>query len=255
MIGYLYPERPVANMCFKVYGYISMAQALTFVADFKLGHYMKIPPRAMFTAQMVGTVVAVIVYQCTAWWLMGAIPNLCDTSMLPPDSPWTCPMDRVFFDASVIWGLVGPRRIFGNLGQYSSVNWFFLGGAIAPVLVWLAHKAFPKQDWILAINMPVLLGATAMMPPASAINFTSWIFMAFLSGYVVFRYRQDLWRKYNYVISGGLDAGTAFVTILLFLTLQSQNINLDWWGNRGEPCPLATCPTAKGVVVDGCPIF
>lgn len=255
VIGYLYPERPVANMCFKVYGYISMAQALTFVADFKLGHYMKIPPRAMFTAQMVGTVVAVIVYQCTAWWLMGAIPNLCDTSMLPPDSPWTCPMDRVFFDASVIWGLVGPRRIFGNLGQYSSVNWFFLGGAIAPVLVWLAHKAFPKQDWILAINMPVLLGATAMMPPASAINFTSWIFMAFLSGYVVFRYRQDLWRKYNYVISGGLDAGTAFVTILLFLTLQSQNINLDWWGNRGEPCPLATCPTAKGVVVDGCPIF
>lgn len=49
------PRAPVANMCFKVYGYISMAQALTFVADFKLGHYMKIRPRAMFTAQMVGT--------------------------------------------------------------------------------------------------------------------------------------------------------------------------------------------------------
>lgn len=52
IIGYMYPERPVANMCFKVYGYISMAQALTFLADFKLGHYMKIPPRAMFMAQV-----------------------------------------------------------------------------------------------------------------------------------------------------------------------------------------------------------
>lgn len=255
VIGYLYPERPVANMCFKVYGYISMTQALQFVMDFKLGHYMKIPPRAMFTAQMVGTVVAVVVYQCTAWWLMSDIRNLCDTSLLPPGSPWTCPMDRVFFDASVIWGLVGPRRIFGNLGEYSNINWFFLGGAIAPVLVWLAHRAFPKQKWILAVNMPVLLGATGMMPPATAINFTSWIFVAFVSGFVVFRYRQDWWKKYNYVVSGGLDAGTAFVTILLFLTLQSQNINLEWWGNKGEPCPLATCPTAKGVIVDGCPVL
>jgi hypothetical protein len=35
-----------------VYGYISMAQALTFLADFKLGHYMKIPPRSMFMAQV-----------------------------------------------------------------------------------------------------------------------------------------------------------------------------------------------------------
>lgn len=52
VIGYLYPERPVANMCFKVYGYISMVQALSFLGDFKLGHYMKIPPRSMFMAQV-----------------------------------------------------------------------------------------------------------------------------------------------------------------------------------------------------------
>ena len=52
VIGYIYPERPVANMCFKVYGYISMTQALIFISDFKLGHYMKIPPRSMFMAQV-----------------------------------------------------------------------------------------------------------------------------------------------------------------------------------------------------------
>nr|KYP34177.1 Oligopeptide transporter 6 [Cajanus cajan] len=52
LIGYMYPGRPVANMCFKVYGYISMVQALTFLQDFKLGHYMKIPPRIMFMAQV-----------------------------------------------------------------------------------------------------------------------------------------------------------------------------------------------------------
>ncbi|KAF8379767.1 hypothetical protein HHK36_029216 [Tetracentron sinense] len=255
VIGYIYPGRPVANMCFKVYGYISMQQALTFLQDFKLGHYMKIPPRTMFMAQVVGTVIAVFVYLGTGWWLMETIPNLCDTNVLPPNSPWTCPMDRVFFDASVIWGLIGPRRFFGNLGIYAAVNWFFLGGAITPFLVWLAHKAFPDQKWIRLIHMPVLLGATSMMPPATAVNFTSWIIVGFLSGFVVYRYRPELWQRHNYVLSGGLDAGTAFISVLLFLCLFSKDISLNWWGNNSEVCPLDYCPTAKGVVVEGCPVF
>ncbi|KAL0317966.1 UNVERIFIED_CONTAM: Oligopeptide transporter 6 [Sesamum angustifolium] len=254
IIGYAYPGRPVANMCFKVYGYISMVQALTFIADFKLGHYMKIPPRAMFTVQLVGTVISVIVYTITAWWLMGTIPNLCDTSLLPEGSPWTCPMDHVFYDASVIWGLVGPQRIFGNLGIYPAINWFFLGGAIAPLLVWLAAKAFPKQKWIGLIHMPVLLGATAMMPPATAVNYTSWVIVAFLFGFVLYRYQPQWWQRYNYILSGGLDAGTAFVTVVMFFALQSKDILPVWWGNNVDGCPLAACPTAKGISAHGCPV-
>ncbi|KAI4384859.1 hypothetical protein MLD38_002958 [Melastoma candidum] len=255
VIGYLYPERPVANMLFKVYGYISMTQAITFLMDFKLGHYMKIPPRSMFMAQVLGTIVSVVIYLLTAWWLMESIPNLCDTSKLAANSPWTCPADQVFFDASVIWGLDGPRRIFGDQGAYMNVNWFFLGGAVAPMLVYLAHKAFPKQSWILLIHMPVLLGSTAMMPPASAVNYTMWVLIGFLSGYVVYRHKPEWWKRYNYVLSGGLDAGTAFMSVLLFLVLQNQNISVDWWGNQSEGCPLAHCPTAKGVKMAGCPVF
>ena len=43
IIGYALPGRPVAMMMFKTWGYITMAQALQFTSDFKLGHYMKIP--------------------------------------------------------------------------------------------------------------------------------------------------------------------------------------------------------------------
>lgn len=52
IIGYIYPGRPLANVAFKTYGYISMAQALGFLSDFKLGTYMKIPPKSMFIAQV-----------------------------------------------------------------------------------------------------------------------------------------------------------------------------------------------------------
>ncbi|KAJ4956467.1 hypothetical protein NE237_013250 [Protea cynaroides] len=255
IIGYMYPGYPVANMCFKVYGYISMSQALSFLQDFKLGHYMKVPPRSMFMAQVLGTLIASLVYLGTAWWLMSSIPHLCDTSMLPSDSPWTCPMDRVFYSASVIWGLIGPRRFFGDLGPYAAVNWFFLGGAIAPILVWVAHKAFPQQKWIRLINMPVLLGATGMMPPASAVNFSSWLLLGFLFGFVLYRYKQNWWQRHNYVLSGALDAGLAIMGVLLFLCLGLQEVSIDWWGNDLDGCSLATCPTAKGVVVDHCPVF
>lgn len=251
IIGYIYPGYPVANMCFKVYGYISMTQAITFLQDFKLGHYMKIPPRTMFMAQVVGTLIAALVYLSTAWWLMETIPGICtDTTTV-----WTCPSDTVFYDASVIWGLIGPRRIFGDLGIYEAVNWFFLAGAIAPILVWLVAKAFPQQEWIRLINMPVLIGATGSMPPATAVNYTSWIILGFLSGFVAYRYRPDWWRRHNYVLSGALDAGLAFMGVLLYFSLELEDVSLSWWGNDLDGCPLAQCPTAKGVIVDGCPIY
>ncbi|KAK8966041.1 Oligopeptide transporter 7 [Platanthera guangdongensis] len=253
IIGYLYPGRPVANMCFKVYGFISMSQALTFLQDFKLGHYMKIPPRAMFMAQVAGTMIASTIHLGTAWWLMDSIPNICDTRLLPPDSPWTCPGDHVFYDASVIWGLIGPRRIFGQLGRYSAVNWFFLAGSIAPFLVWLAHRAFPSAKWIGLINVPVLIGPLGLMPPATAVNFTTWILVGFLSGYIVYKFRREWWQRYNYVLSGALDAGLAFMAVLLYMCVGLEKIGLKWWGNELDGCPLAHCPIAEGVVVDGCP--
>ena len=52
IIGYIYPGKPIANVAFKTYGYISMTQALAFLQDLKLGQYMKIPPKAMFIVQV-----------------------------------------------------------------------------------------------------------------------------------------------------------------------------------------------------------
>ena len=192
-----------------------------------------------------------MVYLSTAWWLMETVPNIC----LDKKSVWTCPNDTVFYNASIIWGLIGPRRIFGNLGTYTAINWFFLGGAIAPILVWLATKAFPQQEWIRLINMPVLIGATGSMPPATAVNYTSWIVVGFLSGFVVYRYKPNWWRRHNYVLSGALDAGLAFMAVLIYFCLNLEEVNLEWWGNELDGCPLASCPSAKGVVVDGCPVF
>ncbi|KAI3448216.1 hypothetical protein Pfo_004881 [Paulownia fortunei] len=252
VMGIIYPGRPIANVCFKTYGYMSMAQAVSFLGDFKMGHYMKIPPRSMFIVQIIGTITAGTVNMAVAWWLLTSIKNICQDDLLPPDSPWTCPSDHVFFNASVIWGLMGPKRIFGTLGNYSSMNWFCLGGALGPVVVWLLHKAFPKQSWIPLINLPVLLGATGSVP--QALNYNAWIIVGTLFNCFVFHYRKMWWQRYNYILSAALDAGVGFMAVLLYFSVGMENKEIDWWGAKEEHCKLATCPTAEGIVVDGCPV-
>lgn len=204
---------------------------------------------------MIGTVIAGTVNIGVAWWLLSTVENICQDQLLPPNSPWTCPGDRVFFDASVIWGLVGPKRIFGPLGNYQALNWFFLIGAFGPLLVWLLHRAFPSKKWIELINLPVLLGATAIMPPATSANFNCWVVIGTIFGYFVYRHRKTWWQRYNYVLSAALDAGVAFMAVLLYFSLTMNGTSISWWGADGEHCELASCPTAKGIVVDGCPVF
>ncbi|XP_022975803.1 oligopeptide transporter 4-like [Cucurbita maxima] len=257
LMGIILPGRPIANVCFKTYGYISMAQAVSFLSDFKLGHYMKIPPRSMFLVQLIGTIIAGTVNISVAWWLLSTVDNICHQSA-SSNSPWTCPSDRVFFDASVIWGLVGPKRIFGSQGNYPTLNWFFLGGFLGPLLVYVLHRFFPNQTWIPLINLPVLFGATAYMPPATPVNYNSWLLVGTIFNYFVFRYRKRWWQRYNYILSAALDAGVAFMAVLIHFTLGVRNVHMNWWGSNPvdtDHCLLASCPTAKGVVVDGCPVF
>ncbi|KAG2535184.1 hypothetical protein PVAP13_9NG098500 [Panicum virgatum] len=255
MIGYALPGKPIANLLFKIYGRISTVHALSFLADLKLGHYMKIPPRCMYTAQLVGTVVAGVVNLAVAWWMLDNIENICDVEALHPDSPWTCPKYRVTFDASVIWGLIGPGRLFGRHGLYRNLVWLFLAGAVLPVPVWLLSRAFPEKKWIALVNIPVISYGFAGMPPATPTNIATWLVTGTIFNYFVFRYRKGWWQKYNYVLSAALDAGTAFMGVLIFFALQNAHHELKWWGTEVDHCPLASCPTAPGIAVKGCPVF
>jgi OPT oligopeptide transporter protein len=69
------------------------------------------------------------------------------------------------------------------------------------------------------------------------------------------RYRKRWWKRYNYILSAAMDAGVAFMGVAIYFCLSLENVELNWWGTAGEHCPLASCPTAKGIVVDGCPVF
>ncbi|KAM0932321.1 putative oligopeptide transporter, OPT superfamily [Dioscorea sansibarensis] len=257
IFGYLYPGRPLANLTFRCYGVTAMGQALWFLSDFKLGHYMKIPPKSMYIMQLAGTIVASTVSFGTAWWLLTNIKHICHADLLPVGSPWTCPGEEMSYNISIIWGVVGPNRIFGSRGFYTKMNWFFLVGLFAPLPVWLLARAFPKKKWIALINMPVIFEAILPMPAAKSVHYISWSTVGIFFNSFIYRRYKNWWARHTYVLSAGLDAGVAFLAVLAFFSLQNYRIyGLQWWGNQSnDHCPLAACPTAPGIVVKGCPTF
>ena len=82
-----------------------MSSALIFTQDLKLGHYMKIPPRASFVAQAVATLLSGFLQVGVKTALFATVPDICSEDQ---KSMLTCPVNRVFFSASAIWCVPSP---------------------------------------------------------------------------------------------------------------------------------------------------
>jgi hypothetical protein len=93
-------------MLFKSWGYMMAYNGLNYVSDMKIGHYMKIPPRTMFAAQLFAVIWLSIVQIATYNFLRGNIAGICTPHQA---QGLTCPHARTFFNASVIWGVIVSR--------------------------------------------------------------------------------------------------------------------------------------------------
>lgn len=253
MWGYMLPGKPVGMMLYKTWGYISMYQAISFMQDQKFGHYMKVPPRTVFMAQLIATVISAFVLLGVQIWALANIEGICTEDAV---NNFICPSTTVIGTASVIWGLIGPKLNFSGGFLYNPVLYFFLVGAIVPVPTWWLAKRYPKS-FLRYVNWPVIFTGTGLIPPATGINYSSWAMAGFLS-HIVWRRRSfGNWSRYNYVLSAALDAGTGISTILIFFVLifpsaaPLQNwYNGTWWGNTVQyntadalKTPLWTAPT------------
>ncbi|KAH0152259.1 small oligopeptide transporter, partial [Aureobasidium melanogenum] len=229
LIGYMQPGKPNAMMLFKTYGYITMTQGLAFTQDMKLGHYLKVPPKTMFMGQLVATIWSCIVQLAVFEWAFGGgIKDLCALHQV---NHFTCPGGRVFYNASVIWGVIGPARMFSGDATYKNLQWFWLAGAAAPVVFFFAAKQWPKSP-IRFLSAPLIFGGTGQIPPATPLNYLSWGIVGFIfNKWIRNRYR-GWWMRFNYITSAALDSGLAISTILIVLTISLTNTDApNWWGN------------------------
>ncbi|KKA28128.1 hypothetical protein TD95_000993 [Thielaviopsis punctulata] len=227
--GYIQPGRPLALMLFKTFGYITMSQALNFVSDLKFGHYMKIPPRTMFLTQVVATTLACFVQIMTLNFSLRTIPNVCEPDQI---DHFTCPGGRVFFSASVIWGLIGPARVFSPGQIYSGLFWFFVVGAITPIGLYYAGKRWPKS-FVKHLLAPLIFGGAGAIPPATPLNYLSWGIVGYIFQYYIRKVHTRWWERLNFLTASGLDLGLALATVFVFFAFTLNGIEApNWWGNR-----------------------
>lgn len=212
-----------------------MYQALTLTSDFKLGHYMKIPPRPMFWGQVVASIVALTSQLGVQAWMFTHIHHMCTNTQV---NGFICPSTTVFGTASIIWGVISPSNMFGPGHTYHPLLWFFLIGAVGPAIPYFLTKRYPNA-WFKYINLPALFTGTGNIPPATAVNYVPTALVGFIFNYVIRRRAFSWWSKYNYVLSAGLDSSVAVSSVLIFFCLQypkNGQIGINtigaWWGNN-----------------------
>jgi len=231
IIGYMQPGRPLAMMMFKMYGYITCYQGLYFTQDIKLAHYMKVPQRVTFWAQFVATLWSCIVQIAVYNWALGSIEGVCTPEQA---NHYTCPNAHVFFTASIIWGVIGPKRIFGTDGIYHTLSYFFILGLLLPILVYVAARKWPRSN-LRYINTPIIFGGTAYIPPATAMTYATWGITGTIFNKIIKQRHRAWWTEYNFITSAALDSGTIICILLIFFALQlpSGITSPQWWGGWG----------------------
>ncbi|KAH9824567.1 small oligopeptide transporter [Teratosphaeria destructans] len=226
--GYMFAGKPLANMIFKILSEDVVAQGIFFAQDQKLGHYFKVAPKIVFFAQGFAVVLGALTQAGVTIWMLGNIDGICSTDQ---SDGFTCPNGRTVFSSSVIWGLIGPKRLYSVGTIYSGLLHFFWIGALMPIITWALWKYY-KKDWLKNINWPLIFVGTYNVPPATGINYSSWAIVNLIFNHWIKEKFYAWWAKYNYILAAGLDFGTAISGIIIFFAVSYPGYSFpDWWGN------------------------
>lgn len=226
IIGYAIPNNGLALMLVKALGYNIDGQCQIFLGDLKIGHNLRLPPRALFRIQMISTVVYSFVSLGVVNLAMLTIKDYCQ-----PHQPqkFTCPSSTTFYSSSVIWGVIGPKKVFN--GIYPELRWCFLIGFVLVFPVVFLQKYFKRNKTIQRFQPTLIIGGMLNWSPYNLSYYTPGVIAAFCFMHVIKQRYFAWWSKYNYVLSGGLSAGVAFSSIIIFFAVQYHDKSISWWGN------------------------
>ncbi|KAK7202870.1 OPT oligopeptide transporter protein-domain-containing protein [Myxozyma melibiosi] len=222
--GYLQPGNGLACIYTRTFAFGVDEQSELVVGDLKMAHYAKIPPRAVFRGQFIGTLIMIFVTSGVVEILVG-MEDFCS---FQNKSKFVCTFAHTLYADSLLMGVIGPARTFGEL--YPMFKWAFLIGACMAPPVFLIRKRFLRY---LRFFHPVLFMG-GLLRYGSTYNL-SYYLPGFYASTAFMWYAKTRylawWSKYNYIISSGMAAGVAFGSILIFLALQLHPVKLEWWGN------------------------
>lgn len=226
IIGYALPGNGIALNFVKTLGTNIDVQAENYITNQKQAHYWRIAPRALFRVQILSVLVHSLVATGTVNLVLNTVEDLC-TPLQP--QRFTCPGSTTIYSASVIWGVIGPKKVFGGL--YPIFQWCFLIGFLLVIPCW-ALKKYYGRTLIGKYFHPIVFSVGMMgYAPYNLSYATPSIYVGFASMYWVRKRYTAWWEKYNYILASGIGGGIAFSAIIIFFAVHYHGYSISWWGN------------------------
>ena len=189
--GLWFPGNATAMNYFKSYGYVTTSHTLHFAQDLKLAHYIHIPPWVTFNCQMVATLISTFVCTAILNYQMTQIPDVCTSNQ---KDRFTCPGVNTFFTASVLWGTLGSKKMYGSGAIYNPLLWCFIIGAFMPIPFYYFRK---KSKFLQYFHAPVFFTGGLIWAPYNLSHAWAGVPLAFAFNYYIKRNFLAWWSKYN----------------------------------------------------------
>ncbi|KHC61253.1 OPT family small oligopeptide transporter [Candida albicans P75016] len=226
IVGYAIPGNGLALAFIKALGYNIDGQAQNFVNDLKQGHYAKLPPRAVYRVQLLSIFISSFIQLgILNFQINGGIKDYCEPGNT---QKFTCPSSRTFYSASVLWGVIGPKRVFNGL--YPILRWCFLIGFLI-AFPCIAIKKWGPRKYVKYFEPSIIIGGFLNYAPYNLSYYIPGLYVSFTFMSYIKRKYEAWWQKYNYILSTGLNAGIAFSSIIIFFAVMYHEKDINWWGN------------------------
>ncbi|KAI1495192.1 OPT oligopeptide transporter protein-domain-containing protein [Biscogniauxia mediterranea] len=220
-----------------VYGSIAgdaWYRAQYMLQDQKIGFYMHVSQRAVFFSQVFGITLGVPTNYAAMRWVLDTKADYLTGAVEDAAHIWTGQSLASYLTMGVQYVLIGPTKLFQQ-EQWRPIPYAFLVGAVLPAIIYLLHRLFPRAKFHLWNTTIFFSGASIFYG-----NVSTGYFSRFIGGFVVmywaYRYRYQLWAKYNFILAAAFDAGFNLNMLLIFLIFGSGKVITmpNWWGNDAQ---------------------
>ncbi len=230
----LWVDNESTMLAFVTIGYFTYCQTLQLIINMKLGHYMRIAPRALFISQLVACLVTPSLSVGIQYYYFkkgGYITN------------HNASLAHGNFDSTNVGAAIDNQTNVLGSANWKNRNllWALLIGAILPIPFWLASR---QWKWCRLVHIPLMLSFIAWMPLVSAGSLFTWLLFGLV---ITFFFNNLYWKRHVYLASSALNAGFFFCWLIIGGPLAQYGIQFpSWWGFGGvhkDGCPLSLLNT------------
>ncbi|KAK4914282.1 hypothetical protein LTR66_017159 [Elasticomyces elasticus] len=226
-------RHPLGQLAYRIISGNVWYDARIVLEDQKIGHYLHLPPRQVIGIQILANIFALPINYGVMRWVIASKFDYVSGKVKDPLGQWTGQEFKSYNTAGIQFALVGPKRLFAS-AFFKPILWGFLAGALAPCVMWLLHKKFPRARFDLWNTTIFFASAAVFYGNLSTGPFTTFLVGTFTNFYL-YRYRRVFWNKWAYISGAALDTGFNANLLFIFIFLGTTGTKMaHWWGNNAD---------------------